>query len=56
MLIKVIKKISLVYALQVLAVILLFSYAGVSSGKESKGSATDAALPIVTNKEDVEDR
>jgi hypothetical protein len=51
MLKSVLKNISLVYSLQALAVIFLFSYAGVSSGKETKGSAADAALPIVTNKE-----
>jgi hypothetical protein len=48
---KVLKNISLVYTLQVLAVILLFSYAGSSSGKEAKVSLTDAVLPLVINKE-----
>jgi len=43
---KVLKKISLVYTLQVFAVILLFSYAGASSGKEKIGSATNAVLPL----------
>ena len=47
---KVLKKISLVYTLQVLAVILLFSYAGISSGKETKESVPDVILPSVINK------
>lgn len=48
---KVLKKISLVYTLQVFAVILLFSFAGSSSGKETKESVTDAVLPLKINKE-----
>ena len=43
---KLLKKLSLVYTLQVLAVILLFSYAGSSSVKEIKGSVTDMVLPL----------
>ena len=46
----VLKKISLVYTLQILAVIFLFSFAGASAVKETKASATDAVLPLI-NKE-----
>ena len=53
MLRKVLKKISLVYTLQVLAVIFLFSFAGASAVKETKASATDAVLPLI-NKEKTE--
>ena len=48
---KVLKKISLVYTLQVLAVILLFSFAGSSDGKESKEPVSDAAFPFKIKKE-----
>ena len=50
MLKKLIKKISPVYTLQVLAVMFLFSYAGVSSGEKKKESVTKVALPLVLNK------
>ena len=48
---KLLKKISLVYALQVFAVVLLFSYAGSSSGKKTNGSVTNAVLPLKINKD-----
>jgi hypothetical protein len=48
---KFLKKISLVYSLQVLAVILLFTYAGSSSGKETNGSATKMILPLTIHKD-----
>lgn len=48
---KFLKKISLVYTLQVFAVILLFSYAGSSSGKETNGPATKIVLPITILKD-----
>ena len=46
----VLKKISLVYTLQVLAVILLFSFAGASSGKEAKVLVNNVTLPSVIDK------
>ncbi len=46
---KVLKKISLVYTLQVFAVILLFGYPGSSSRKESKAPATNEVLPFKAN-------
>jgi hypothetical protein len=48
---KFLKKISLVYTLQVFAVILLFSYAGSSSGTETKTPETDMALPLTVFKD-----
>lgn len=51
MLKNLLNKISPVYALQVLAVVFLFSYAGVSSGKEKKEPLTNVTLPLVINKE-----
>lgn len=42
---KSLKKISLVYTLQVFAVILLFTYAGSPSVTDIKGSVTDMVLP-----------
>ena len=53
MLKQLIKKISPVYTLQVLAVMCLFSYAGVSSGEKKKESITKVALPLVLNKKKV---
>lgn len=53
MLKQLIKKISPVYTLQVLAVMFLFSYAGVSSGEKKKESITKVALPLVLNKKKV---
>ena len=53
MLKQLIKKISPVYTLQVLAVMFLFSYVGVSSGEKKKESITKVALPLVLNKKKV---
>ena len=47
---KIFKKISLVYTLQIFAVILLFGYVGSASENKTKGTATDAIVPAEFNK------
>jgi hypothetical protein len=51
---KLLKKISLVYTLQVLAVILLFSYAGSSSGRVTNGQEAEVILPGTIHKDSMQ--
>ena len=48
---KILKKISLVYVLQIFAVILLFGYAGSTSENETKEVVTDGIIPLKINKQ-----
>lgn len=50
---KLLKKISLVYTLQVLAVILLFTYAGPSSGKETNRAVHKVIWPLAVHKDSI---
>jgi hypothetical protein len=48
---KIFKKISLVYALQIFAVILLFGYVGSTSENKTKDTVTDGITPSEFNKQ-----
>jgi hypothetical protein len=50
---KVLKKISLVYVLQIFAVLLLFGYAGQAPANEPKGALPAKVLPLQVNKKPV---
>lgn len=48
---KILKKISVVYVLQVFAVILLFGYAVASPVKKTKEAETEVTMPLKLNKQ-----
>ena len=48
---KILKKISLVYTLQIFAVILLFGYVGSASENKTKDASTDGIVPFEFNKQ-----
>ena len=50
--IKALKKISLAYAMQIFAVIVLFFFAGSSSANQAKETTTNIGLPSLINKND----
>lgn len=50
--IKVLREISMVYTLQIFAVILLFFFVGSTSDQKSKKNARNTGLPLLINKND----